>query len=164
MEASTSSHDDSESLVRRFLDYFGLDTELSILVDAKLERLRKKYFMPENFQLIAPNSSDRVTQPPMGCVAFYDESFRFGLHFSLHPFIYNILDYYGLQPIQVTPNAIRIILVFIIRYSFTAIDLRTSLFRALFALKKHPTENGWWYFPSRPNYKFGHSFPSSIHD
>ncbi|EHA8587370.1 hypothetical protein COCNU_scaffold001984G000020 [Cocos nucifera] len=69
VEASTSNHDGSTSSVRKFLDYFGLDTEHSILIDANLERLREKYFIPENFQLITPN-----------------------------------LDFYGLQPTQVTPS------------------------------------------------------------
>ena len=129
--------------MREFLDYFGLSTEPSILIDANLEKLKKKYFILESFQLSAPSPSDRVLRSLESCVSFYDESLWSRLHFSLYFFICNMLDYYGLQPTQVTLNTIRIILVFIICCSFIAVDHKVFLFKTLFVLKKYLTEKDW---------------------
>ena len=105
-----------------------------------------------------------MNNPPEGCVVFYDKALWSGLRFSLHPFISNVLDFYRIHSTQITPNAIRMIIIFIIYCQFSLIELRISLFRALFILKKHSYERSWWYFSPWSKYKFGSSLPSFIHD
>ncbi|EHA8589323.1 hypothetical protein COCNU_scaffold009189G000010 [Cocos nucifera] len=65
-ETSGSNDNGFESPMRGFLDHFGLSTEPSILIDADLEKLREKYFIPDSFQLITPSLSDWVTRPSKG--------------------------------------------------------------------------------------------------
>ena len=114
--------------------------------------------------MIAPSQSDRVIEPLKNYVIFYDEVHQSELQFFLHLFISNVLDFYRLHPIQVTLNAIKIIIIFIICYWFAVIKLEISLFRSLFILKKYLYKKGWWYFSPRPKYKFGPTLPSSIHN
>ena len=117
-EVSSSGRKDLKSLIRRFLDYFSPSTEQSILSNLDLQELKKKYFILEEFQLIASDQDDQITELSEGYIAFYDEALRSGLRFSLHPFFSNILDFYRLHPTQVIPNAIGMIIVFIICYKF----------------------------------------------
>ena len=142
-KAGTSSENALESSIKKILDYFGLDTELSVLVDSNLKKLWDKYFSLECFQLIAPTPYNRVMQPPKGCIAFYDKALWSELRFPLYHFICNILDFCRLHPTQITPTTIKIVLVFIICCSFVVIELRISFFKMLYVLKKHPTEKGW---------------------
>ena len=65
--------------MRRFLDYFSLGTEQSTLTNLDFQKLRDKYLIPEEFQLIAPSQGDRVTEPSKNCIAFYDEALLSGL-------------------------------------------------------------------------------------
>ena len=46
---STSCRKDPESPIKNFLDYFGPDTEQSVLIDLDLQKLKKKYSIPEEF-------------------------------------------------------------------------------------------------------------------
>ena len=45
IKASASGNNSSKSLIKRILDYFDPSTEPSILIDADLEKLGKKYFI-----------------------------------------------------------------------------------------------------------------------
>ena len=137
VEVSTLGQKDLESLIRGFLDYFDPGTEQSVLTNLNLQELRD-----EEFQLIVPDWDDRITKSPKNYIIFYDEVLRSELRFSLHLFLSNVLDFYRLHPTQVTPNAIRMIIVFIICCRFSIIELRIPLFLALFILKKHPYEKG----------------------
>lgn len=48
--------------------------------------------------MVAPTHKDRVTSSLPGCVALYEEFLHTGLHFSIHPFIRNELNFYQIIP------------------------------------------------------------------
>ena len=114
--------------------------------------------------MIVPDPEGWISEPLEGCIAFYDESLWSSLRFPLHPIFSNVFDFYRVHPTQITPNAIRMIIIFIIMCNFLHINLRISLFRSLVLLKWHPIEKGWWYFSLWKSHKFRSSLLSSIHD
>ena len=59
--------------MRGLIDYLESTTKQSILTDFDLQKLREKYFIPEEFQLIELGQDGRITEPPDGCIVFYDE-------------------------------------------------------------------------------------------
>ena len=159
-----SSDHSAESFVHDLIDYLSLEIEWSILIEDNLLTLKKKYDIPDEYEMIVSDLEGQISEPPKSCIAFYDESLWFGLWFPLHPFFSIVFDFYKIHPTQITPNVIRMTIVFIIMYNFLHIDLRISLFRSLVHLKRYPSEKGWWYFSLWKNYKFGLRLLPSIHD
>ena len=154
----------TEFSMHDLMDYLGSKTERSILIEKNLITLRDKYDISDEYKMIVLGLECQVFEPSEGCIAFYDESVRSNLRFLLHPFFSNIFDFYRVHPIQITPNAIRMTIVFIIMCNFLHIDLRIFLFRSLVLLKRHLSEKDWWYFSSQKNHKFEPNLHFLIHD
>lgn len=109
--------------------------------------LQGMYGAPNSIRISVSDHGDRVTSGPEGgSLCMRASSMLVCLPF--HPFILSLLDHYRLVPSELTPNAFRIICS--IFCHFYGIVARFSLFRAIYALKWHPTKkSGWFIAPSK---------------
>ena len=74
------------NLLRDLLGYLGPSTEQSILIDLDLQELRKKYLIPEEFQLIAPGGMVGLPNLQKVVSHFMMRHFGLGFDFSYIPF------------------------------------------------------------------------------
>ncbi|KAL2235797.1 UNVERIFIED_CONTAM: hypothetical protein Sindi_1311900 [Sesamum indicum] len=76
--------------------------------------IRTKYHIPQDFEIILPSSLDRMNQPPLRSCPIYVVHLDAGLSFSLPRPVGRILSRLEVCPMQLAPNSIHYILVFII--------------------------------------------------
>uniref|UniRef100_A0A2N9GGF3 Uncharacterized protein n=1 Tax=Fagus sylvatica TaxID=28930 RepID=A0A2N9GGF3_FAGSY len=70
-----------------------------------IDRIRRRYQIPDDVVLRIPNSDERACCPKYeGDVAFYEADLRAGLRFPMQPFVRELLDFLSLAPGQVNPN------------------------------------------------------------
>lgn len=72
------------------------------------------------------------TEPRDGWLSFSGEHIRTGLQFPLPVLLLDLLHFYGISLTQLSPNAIRFILAFIIKCFILGIVPSTNLFRYFF--------------------------------
>ena len=63
-----------------------------------------------------PNPNKRQHLPPVGFMAFSEAILKAGVFLPLHPFIYQVFQFFDMVPFQLTPNSFRIIIVFFIAF------------------------------------------------
>ena len=85
--ARTSPSRDSRSENPTDESQSGSEMEVSLLSEPNVERLRKQYCIPKQFQLFAPGVDGQVNTLPSGQVAFYVKDLRTDLRFSISKFI-----------------------------------------------------------------------------
>jgi hypothetical protein len=78
---------------------------------AHLEAEFGKY-LPKGFSIVVPSYSDRATEPPPGCQAFYEDQFSYGLRIPFIPLIKKILNSFSLCPSQLYPHSIAYLVAF----------------------------------------------------
>ena len=88
--------------------------EASSLSGSNVERLRKQYHIPEQYELFAPGTDGWINSPPLSQVAFYVKDLRACIRFLILEFVWNLFDYYGLCPAQLAPNSIWLIINFVL--------------------------------------------------
>lgn len=117
-----------EVLVRRHRRTFlGSELERYEIYEVDLERLMIKYSVLDNFGMTIRGLDNMIVSPPSRCIAFYEDTFKAGVRFSLYLFITNILDFYAVTPTQFSSNSFRIIINFILIYDLCKIEPRPSL-------------------------------------
>jgi hypothetical protein len=76
-----------------------------------LNRIRKRYQIPDDIVLRIPDLNERACCPKFeGDVAFYEVDFQVGVRFPLQPFVRGLLDFLSLAPGQVAPNGWRTVI------------------------------------------------------
>uniref|UniRef100_A0A2N9IZD3 Transposase (putative) gypsy type domain-containing protein n=1 Tax=Fagus sylvatica TaxID=28930 RepID=A0A2N9IZD3_FAGSY len=76
-----------------------------------IDRMRRRYQIPDDVVLRIPDSDERACCPKYGGdVAFYEADLKAGLRFPIQPFVRELLDFLGLAPGQVNPNGWRTII------------------------------------------------------
>ncbi|KAL2228582.1 UNVERIFIED_CONTAM: hypothetical protein Sindi_1837900 [Sesamum indicum] len=75
-------------------------------VRTPIEKIRAKYFIPPQYEIIIPRAFDRMHRPPFGFCAFSIKHFDYRLRFSLAPPLARILNKLELCPMQLSPNSI----------------------------------------------------------
>ena len=70
---------------------------------------RDRFQFSERVRICRPNDEDRACHFFPGEICFYEAAFSCGLRFSVHPFIMEILDHFGIAPGQLMPNSWRIV-------------------------------------------------------
>ena len=60
-------------------DYLSPETEESVLTEENLTAFRDKYDISNAFEMLVSSRKGRVSEPPKGCIAFYDKSLQSGL-------------------------------------------------------------------------------------
>lgn len=74
--------------------------------------------------------------------------FYFDLRFPLHPTIIEILQFYNICPVQLTHNAWRDIIGFIIVETSVPISVNVAVFASIYRIQQHFDAKSLWYFVS----------------
>lgn len=137
---------------------------MSSLVGRPSDRIRERYFIPPEFEIIMPDPRSRMHQPPPGCLAFNVNMLEAGLRFPLEASVENILCKIDLCPAQLVPNSIRHILSFVIVTKYFDIEPSFANFWKLYSItsSKRSGEQGWFYLTPRPRCKFLTDLPSNV--
>ena len=73
-------------------------------------RFEDRFQFPEQVRIRRPNNEDRACHFFPGEVCFYKVAFTCGLRLPVHPFIMELLGYFGIAPWQLMPNSWRIVI------------------------------------------------------
>ena len=68
-------------------------------------RFEDRFQFPEQVRIRRPNNEDRACHFFPGEVCFYEGAFTCGLRLPVHPFIMELLGYFGIAPWQLMPNS-----------------------------------------------------------
>ncbi|GFY85508.1 hypothetical protein Acr_04g0002460 [Actinidia rufa] len=82
-----------------------LAIELNIMTQGDLDRLRETYSFPLGLRMRLPGKGKTIIFVSASEVAFYEAMLSAGLRFPVHPTIKWILNFYGICPAQLSPNA-----------------------------------------------------------
>ncbi|GFP93654.1 hypothetical protein PHJA_001509800 [Phtheirospermum japonicum] len=136
----------------------------SRISNSDVPSLRQKFFIPDEYIIIAPGPKDRIDKPPDRCLAFHVASLEAGLRFPLCRHVENILSGLNVCPGQLMPNSYRQILGFIILMRHFQVDPSFVHFRNLISIvsASKTGENGFFYLTPKPNRKLLRNLPSSL--
>lgn len=136
-----------EGAKRRTIDESWRKMALDVVMVSVAEGL---YGMGEmantGYRLHLPESGAKITEPPESTIPVFKDQLEMGVRFPLHPFLADVLVYYNISLIQLTPFAIRRLLGFVWMCEFYDHQPNMQLFRAVFKLKRvvGNTPRGWW--------------------
>ena len=100
--------DTAVSASREVRAFYALNEECG-LDDDTLSRFKDRFQFPERVRVRLPSKGERACNFFPGEVCFYESSFSCGLRFPVHPFLMELLDYFGITPGQLMPNSWRIV-------------------------------------------------------
>ena len=72
-------------------------------------RFKDRFQFPERVCVRQPTNMDRACHFFLGKVCFYEAAFTCGLRLPVHPFIMELLGFFGIAPWQLMPNSWRIV-------------------------------------------------------
>ena len=81
---------------------YGLDADT-------VGRFKDRFQFPERVRVHKPNNEDQACHFFPGEVCFYKAAFTCGLRFPVHPYIMELLGYFGITLGQLMPNSWRIV-------------------------------------------------------
>ncbi len=158
---STSGSRQSTGVDRSWkaLSYFSRVTQDDI------DRMRRRYQIPDDVVLRIPDSDERACCPKYECdVVFYEADLRAGLRFPVQPFVRELLDFLGLAPGQVNPNGWRTIVscMAMWRVNNGCEELTVDEFLFCYEPCQIALSRGFWTFKNRDaNTKVVQGLPSS---
>ncbi|KAG8370285.1 hypothetical protein BUALT_Bualt14G0101100 [Buddleja alternifolia] len=140
----------------------------SIITVDDLAEIRKEFYIPLDFELIAPKPGQYMFDSPPDCRAFHLTVLEAGVRFPLSGPLVDILTHLDLCPTQLLPNSYRQILAFIIIMRFFDVDSSWKHFLTLYSLISSPQSSGnsfpFFYLSPRPSCKFLTNLPNSLGD
>ena len=83
-------------------EVYGLDADT-------VGRFKDRFQFSKRVRVCRPNDEDRACRFFPGEVCFYEAAFTCGLRFTVHPFMMELLDHFGIAPRQLMPNLWRIV-------------------------------------------------------
>jgi hypothetical protein len=134
--------------------------------DEDIDRIRRRYQIPDDVVLRIPDSDERACCPKYeGDVAFYEADFKAGLRFPVQPFVRELLDYLSLAPGQINPNGWRTIISCMVMWRVTSNgeeDLTVDEFLFCYEPVQIALSRGFWTFKNRDvNSRVVQGLPSS---
>ncbi|XP_065004127.1 uncharacterized protein LOC135636366 [Musa acuminata AAA Group] len=129
----------------------------SVVSGSSLEKLRERYYIPEEFVLVAPDPGQRSYDPVPRGFALTQDALEAGLRLPLHPLIVSCLSLWRISPSQVTPNSWRYLVAFLGECYYANITPTRNLFLSCFRLLKGP---GGYFVSARTGFRVGGA-PSS---
>ena len=110
LETGLSSSGDPERgdttvSVPRFVKAFHTLEEVCGLDDKTVSRFWDKFQFPKHVRVRRPTNEDRACHFFPGEVCFYEATFTCGLRLLVHPFIMELLGFFGIAPGQLMPNS-----------------------------------------------------------
>ncbi|KAL2241159.1 UNVERIFIED_CONTAM: hypothetical protein Sindi_0757100 [Sesamum indicum] len=138
--------------------------EIVSTVKLQMHKIKEKFFIPSNYEIVIPRSSDRMHRPPPGFCSFSLQHFEAGLRFSLPPSVALILRRLNLCPMQLSPNSIRHIILFIIIMRVHRFEPNFENFWSLysFTTSVRSGDNGFFYLTSRKECRFLDPLTSNV--
>ncbi|KAL2226042.1 UNVERIFIED_CONTAM: hypothetical protein Sindi_1962900 [Sesamum indicum] len=125
-------------------------------VRQQVHLIREKYHIPPSFEVVIPTPTDRMHRPPRGFCSLSLNHFDAGLRLLLAPYVSQILRRLELCPMQLSPNSIRHIVVFIIimrvHHYEPSFDNFWSLYS--FTTSARSTDSGFFYLSARKECRF----------
>ncbi|KAL2241786.1 UNVERIFIED_CONTAM: hypothetical protein Sindi_0296600 [Sesamum indicum] len=138
--------------------------EIVSTVRLQIQKIKEKFFIPSSYEIIIPLSSDRMHRPPPGFCSFSLQHFEAGLRFPLPPSVALILRRLNLCPMQLSPNSIRRIILFIIIMRVHRFEPSFENFWSLysFTTSVRSGDNGFFYLTSRKECRFLDPLTSNV--
>ncbi|KAL2232445.1 UNVERIFIED_CONTAM: hypothetical protein Sindi_1424500, partial [Sesamum indicum] len=126
--------------------------------------LKRKYYIPADYDIKIPRSFDRMHQPPEGYCALSVLHLDAGLRFPLPREVNDILIRLGLCPMQLSPNSISHILMFLIVMKYLDLPSSFDNFWSLYNItaSKRSGETGWYYLTARKDCRFLDDLRSNV--
>uniref|UniRef100_A0A2N9F5M2 Transposase (putative) gypsy type domain-containing protein n=1 Tax=Fagus sylvatica TaxID=28930 RepID=A0A2N9F5M2_FAGSY len=134
--------------------------------DEDIDRIRRRYQIPDDVVLRIPDADERACCPKYeGDVAFYEADLRAGLRFPIQPFVRELLDYLSLAPGQINPNGWRTIIFCMVMWRVSSNgeeDLTVDEFLFCYKPVQIALSRGFWMFKNRDaNSRVVQGLPSS---
>ncbi|KAL2246835.1 UNVERIFIED_CONTAM: hypothetical protein Sindi_2535800 [Sesamum indicum] len=138
--------------------------EIVSTVKLQTQKIKEKFFIPSSYEIIIPLSSDRMHRPPPGFCSFSLQHFEAGLRFPLPPSVALILRRLNLCPMQLSPNSIRHIILFIIVMRVHRFEPSFENFWSLysFTTSVRSGDYGFFYLTSRKECRFLDPLTSNV--
>ncbi|KAL2237265.1 UNVERIFIED_CONTAM: hypothetical protein Sindi_0918200 [Sesamum indicum] len=133
-------------------------------VKQQIHKIKEKYFIPHGYELVIPWSFDRMHYPPRGFCSFSLHHFDAGLRLPLAPPVAHILTRLNLCPMQLSPNSIRHIILFIIIMKVHRLEPSIDNFWSLcsFTTSTRSADRGFFYLSARKECRFLEPLTSNV--
>ncbi|KAL2237264.1 UNVERIFIED_CONTAM: hypothetical protein Sindi_0918100 [Sesamum indicum] len=133
-------------------------------VKQQIHKIKEKYFIPHGYELVIPWSFDRMHYPPRGFCSFSLHHFDTGLRLPLAPPVAHILTRLNLCPMQLSPNSIRHIILFIIIMKVHRLEPSIDNFWSLcsFTTSTRSADRGFFYLSARKECRFLEPLTSNV--
>ncbi|URD74217.1 Putative gypsy type transposon [Musa troglodytarum] len=122
----------------------------SILDERMVGILRRRYGIPEEFNLLAAEAGQRAFDPVPKGFALTADALEAGLRLPLHPFIVSCISLWRILPSQITPNSWRYLVAFLGECHYANIVPTRNLFLSCFRLFKG---SGGYFLAARPGFR-----------
>ncbi|KAL2226153.1 UNVERIFIED_CONTAM: hypothetical protein Sindi_1974000 [Sesamum indicum] len=96
-------------------------------------KIREKYHIPSDFDIIIPAAFDHMHRPPEGFSVFSIKHLDAELRFPLAPPVATVLNKLGLCPMQLSPNSITHIILFVVIMQFVGLEPSFDNFWSLYS-------------------------------
>ena len=115
----------------------------------QLEEIVTAYHVPRELSPRLPEFNQSVFDFPSGWTGVYHQHLKAGLRIPAKPFIFEVVNYYGVHILQMAPNAMRKIIGFILISRVLGVEPSLKMLRHFYtAQPKH----GWILLSKRPQY------------
>ncbi|KAL2245973.1 UNVERIFIED_CONTAM: hypothetical protein Sindi_2865500 [Sesamum indicum] len=133
-------------------------------VRVPVNKIREKYHIPSDFDVLIPATFDRMHRPPEGFTAFSIKHLDAGLRFPLAPPVAAILNKLGLCPMQLSPNSITHIVLFVVMMRYVGLDPSFDNFWSLysFTTSKRSGSRGFFYLSAKPDCGYLSALKSNV--
>ncbi|KAL2230456.1 UNVERIFIED_CONTAM: hypothetical protein Sindi_1640000, partial [Sesamum indicum] len=123
-----------------------------------------KYYIPSSFEVIVPRSHDRMHRPPPGFCAFSLNHFDAGLRLPLALYVAQILRRLEICPMQLFPNSIRHIILFVIIMRVHRFEPNFDNFWTLYSFTTsiRSADNGFFYLSARKDCRYLDPLTSNV--
>ncbi|KAL2250015.1 UNVERIFIED_CONTAM: 8-hydroxygeraniol dehydrogenase [Sesamum indicum] len=120
-------------------------------VKQSISQIKEKYFIPHDFEVLIPRSFDRMHTPPVGFCTLSIGHFEAGFRLPLAPPVARILKGLRLNPMQLSPNSISHIVLFVIIMRAFDLDPSFDNFWSIysFTTSTRSTNRGFFYLTFR---------------
>ncbi|KAL2232619.1 UNVERIFIED_CONTAM: hypothetical protein Sindi_1441900 [Sesamum indicum] len=154
------------SVLTRFQDRLAKNPWEALVskVTTSVLRIREKYHIPPDYDIIIPATFDRMHRPPEGFSAFSIKHLDAGLRFPLAPPVASILNKLGLCPMQLSPNSITHIILFVVIMQFLGLEPTFDNFWSLysFTTSKRSGSRGFFYLSAKPECGYLSALKSNV--
>ncbi|KAL2250892.1 UNVERIFIED_CONTAM: hypothetical protein Sindi_2211500 [Sesamum indicum] len=154
------------SVLARFQDRLAKNPWEALVskVTTSVLRIREKYHIPSDYDIIIPATFDRMHRPPEGFSAFSIKHLNAGLRFPLAPPVASILNKLGLCPMQLSPNSITHIILFVVIMQFLGLEPSFDNFWSLytFTTSKRSGSRGFFYLSAKPEWGYLSALKSNV--